>query len=147
MRKFARILMLAGTVLILSACSFLDEVNGSINYVETATTHIEKLSTFAEEAPALMQEAVTNPEVQQELETQLTTLKTDVETFINLGEIPAIADTIHQELVSKNEFLLEEINKVLENGHLALDQLENSQLITTANEITILMDRIKNLER
>ena len=106
MRKFARILMLAGTVLILSACSFLDEVNGSINYVETATTHIEKLSTFAEEAPALMQEAVTNPEVGQELETQLTTLKTDVETFINLGEIPAIADTIHQELVSKNEFLL-----------------------------------------
>ena len=87
--------------------------------METATTHIEKLSTFAEEAPALVQKVVTTPEVQQELETQLTTLKTDVETFINLGEIPAIADTIHQELVSKYEFLLEEINKVLENGHLA----------------------------
>ena len=34
----------------------------------------------------------------------------------------------------------------MENGHLAFDQLENSQLITTANEITSLMDRIKNLE-
>ena len=146
MRKFANIILVAGTVLFLSACSFLDEVNESINYVETATVHIEKLSTFAEDAPALVQEAVTNPEVHQELETQLTTLQQDVETFINLEEIPAIADTIHQELVSKNEVLLEEINKVLDNGHLALDRLESSQLFTTASEITSLMDRIKNLE-
>ena len=72
--------------MLLSACSFINEVNEFINYVETATTHIEKLSTFAEEALAIAQEAVRSPVVQQELETQLTTLKQDVESYINKEE-------------------------------------------------------------
>ena len=48
-------------------------------------------------------------------------------------------------MVDKNEVLLDEINNVVENGHLALDKLQNSQILTTINDITSLINRIKNL--
>ncbi|WP_077211990.1 DUF6376 family protein [Bacillus dakarensis] len=75
----------------------------------------------------------------------MSNLKTDIEEFIALTEIPAVAEEIHRELVAKNEVLLAEINQVLVNGHLALDQLESSQLFTTINEMTGLIQRIENL--
>jgi hypothetical protein len=34
---------------------------------------------------------------------------------------------------------------VLQNGHLALDKLENSQIFNTVNEVTNLLNRIENL--
>jgi PBP1b-binding outer membrane lipoprotein LpoB len=141
-------LRLAALILLtitLSACSFFEEVNTSLDYVNTATEHIQNLTTFAEEAPQLIESALNNPEILQELESQVITLKADIEEFIALNDIPTIAKDIHQELVTRNEQLLQEINKVLENGHLALDKLESSQLFTTINEVTSLMNRIENL--
>ena len=144
MRKL-KILFIAALLLFLNGCSLLGEVNDSIDYVNTATDHIEKINAFAQEAPQLIQEAVTNPEVKQELEAQLLTLKQDIEEFISINDVPSIAETIHQELVNKNKILLDEINQVLENGHLALDKIENSQLISSMNEVTNLLNRINNL--
>jgi len=138
-------LLVVTMLMLLSGCSFLGEVNDSIDYVNEATTHINTLNAFAEEAPQLAQEAITDPEVRQDLETQLVSLKQDIEEFISLNEIPSIAEDIHQELVAKNEILLTEINKVLENGQLAVDKLENSEIFTTVNEVTSLMNQIENL--
>lgn len=131
--------------MLLSGCSFFNEVNDTLDYVGVTTEHIERLNTFAEEAPQLVENALSNPELVTDLESQLSTLKTEIEEFIALSDIPTIAEDIHQELVSKNELLLEEINKVLENGHLALDKLENSQIFTTITDVTSLMNRIENL--
>ena len=144
MRKL-KVLFIAALLLVLNGCSLLGEVNESIDYVNTATDHIEKLNNFSQEAPQLIQNAVTNPEAKQELEAQLLTLKQDIEEFISINDVPSIAKTIHQELVTKNEALLDELNQVLDNGHLALDKLENSQLISTMNEVTNLLNRINNL--
>lgn len=131
--------------MMLSACSFLEEVNTSLDYANTATEHINNLTAFAEEAPQLVENALNNPEILQELETKVLTLKQDIEEFIALQDIPTIAEEIHQELVIQNEQLLQEIQKVLENGHLALDKLKSSQLFTTINEVTNLLNRIENL--
>ncbi len=131
--------------MLLSGCSFLNEVNDTLDYAEVTTEHIERLNTFAEEAPQLVENALSNPELVKELESQLSTLKTEIEEFIALTDIPTVAEDIHQELISKNELLLEEINKVLENGHIAIDKLENSQIFTTINDVTSLMNRIENL--
>ena len=144
MRKL-KVLFIAALLLVLNGCSLLGEVNNSIDYVNTATNHIEKLNNFSQDAPQLIQEAVTNPEVKQELETQLVTLKQDIEEFIAINDVPSIAKTIHQELVNKNEALLDELNQVLVNGHLALDKLQNSQLISKMNDVTDLLNRINNL--
>lgn len=143
--KKLKILFIVAVFMLLSGCSLLGEVNDSIDYVNTTTDHIATLNAFAEEAPQLIQDAITDPQVKQELEAQLVTLKQDIEEFISLSDIPTIAESIHQELVNKNEVLLSEINQVLQNGHLALDKLENSQLITTITDITNLMNRIENL--
>lgn len=131
--------------MILSACSFLGEVNESIDYVNQATDHINKLNTFAQEAPQLIKSAANDLEIQKELETKLGTLKQDIEDFIKINDVPSVAKDIHQELVVKNELLLDEINKVLQNGNLALDKLENSKIFTTVNELTNLLNRIENL--
>lgn len=144
MRKVKIVLIVVG-LMFLSGCSLLTEVNDSIDYVNTATEHVAKLNTFADEAPQLVQAAVNDPEVKQELETKLITLKQDIQEFINTQNIPTVAEDIHQEFVAKNEVLLGEINQALENGNLALDKLENMELFTTINEVTDLLNRLENI--
>ncbi|WP_052947874.1 DUF6376 family protein [Aneurinibacillus tyrosinisolvens] len=143
MRKLMLLFLILSSMM-LSACSLIEGANNSLEYVNQATEHINKLSNFAEQAPQMMKDAALNPEAKQELENQLNGLKKEIEQF-NLISPPSIAKDIHQQLVDKNEVLLQEINKVVENGHLALDKLENSQLVNTINDITGLIDRIKNL--
>ncbi|WP_404330053.1 DUF6376 family protein [Mesobacillus maritimus] len=144
MRKL-KALLVVSLFMLLSGCSFLGEINESIDYVNEATTHINTLNTFAEDAPQLVQEAISDPVAKENLEAQLVSLKQDIEEFISLNEVPAIAENIHQELVDKNELLLTEINKVLEDGQVAVEKLESSQLFQTVNEITDLMNQIENL--
>jgi hypothetical protein len=129
----------------LSACSLLDEVNNSLDYVNEAKSYINSLSDFAEEAPQLIQDAAVDPEVKQDLENQLNTLVEDINEF-NTIEAPAIAEDIHQDLVTKNEVLIDEINTAMENGELALEKLENSEIINTVNDITSLLESIEKLE-
>ncbi|WP_063870746.1 DUF6376 family protein [Paenibacillus sp. Root444D2] len=143
MKKWMLLSLILATMM-LSACSLLEGANNSIDYVNQATQHINILSNFAEQAPQMMKDAALNPETKQELENQLNELKTEIEQF-NLKSVPTIAKDIHQQLVDKNEVLLKEINNVVENGHLALDKLQNSQIFTTINDITGLINRIKNL--
>jgi ABC-type phosphate/phosphonate transport system substrate-binding protein len=143
MKKWMLLLLILSTMM-LSACSLLEGANNSIDYVNQATQHINKLSNFAEQAPQMIKDAALNPETKQELENQLNGLKKEIEQF-NLKSVPSFAKDIHQQLVDKNEVLLQEINKVVENGHLALDKLQNSQILTTINDITGLINRIKNL--
>jgi hypothetical protein len=143
--KKLKVLLVVAVFMFLSGCSFLGEVNESIDYVNEATSHINMLNSFAEDAPQLVQEAMSDPAAKEELETQLVSLKQEIEEFINLNEIPSIAENIHQELVAKNELLLVEVNKVLEDGQIAVDKLENSQLFQTVNEVTDLMNQIENL--
>ncbi|SEN38591.1 hypothetical protein SAMN05192533_11278 [Mesobacillus persicus] len=144
MGKVKMVLIVVG-LMFLSGCSLLTEVNDSIDYVNTATEHVAKLNTFADEAPQLVQAAVTDPEAKQELETKLITLKQDIEEFISTQNIPTVAEDIHQEFVAKNEVLLGEINQALDNGNLALDKLENMELFTTINEVTDLLNRLENI--
>lgn len=143
MRKLLLLFILLSSTM-LSACSLLDRANNSLEYVNQAKEHINKLSTFAEQAPQMMKDAALNPEVKQELENQLNGLKKEIEQF-NLISAPSIAKDIHQQLVDKNKVLLQEINKVVDNGHLALDKLQNSPIFTTMNDITNLINRIQNL--
>ncbi|MGM0902990.1 MAG: DUF6376 family protein [Bacillota bacterium] len=144
MRKL-KALLVVSLFMLLSGCSFLGEINESIDYVNEATTHINTLNTFAEDAPQLVQEAISDPVAKENLEAQLVSLKQDIEEFTSLNEVPTIAENIHQELVDKNELLLTEINKVLEDGQVAVEKLESSQLFQTVNEITDLMNQIENL--
>ncbi|ACT01787.1 DUF6376 family protein [Paenibacillus sp. JDR-2] len=138
------ILLLVVSSMMLSACSLFESANQTVQYVDQTQGHINKLSDFAEQAPQMMQDAATNPETMQQLEDRLVALKEDIEQF-NLLDAPAMAKDLHQQIIEKNQILLQEINDALANGHLALDQLQNSPIIQTITDITSLLNRIENL--
>lgn len=144
MRKWLILIVILSTSLLLGACSLFEQANNSLQYVDQATQHINKLTDFAEQAPQMIKDAATNPETRQQLEDQLVSLKKEIEQF-NLIDAPSLAKDLHQQLIEKNQVLLQEINKVLVNGNLALDQLQNSPIISTISDISSLMNRIQNL--
>ena len=143
MRKLTLLLAFFSAIL-LGGCSLLEGVNDSLEYANAAKDHINNLTNFGEQAPQLIQDAATNPEIKQDLENQLTTLKAEIEEFNNV-EPPTIAEDLHQQLVSKNEAIVDAIDKAMVNGELALDKLENTELLNTINEITNMLNQIEKL--
>lgn len=143
MKKFIS-MILVSTLLTISGCSFLEEANSSLNYVNESTEYINELSTFAEETSSLISDAANNSEVRAELESQLTNLKENIEAY-NEIEVPALAEELHQELTAKNQELEEAVNTVLQNGEVAIDQLQQSEIYQIINQITGLLEQIEQL--
>ncbi len=130
--------------ILLSGCSLLEETNKSLEYVNETTNYLNDLSTFAADAPQLIQDAATNLEAKDNLENQLNSLLAEIESF-NSIEPPVIAEDIHQQLVTKNESLMEQINQVMVNGEVLLDQIENTGIYQTIEEITELQNQLEQL--
>lgn len=144
MKKLSVLFVVIAT-LMLSACGVLDEVNNSLDYANEAQSYIDSLREFGEEAPGLVQEAAADPDARAELESQMNTLTEEIEAFNNL-EAPVIAEDIHQNIVAKNEVLLDEANQIMDNGEVMLEKFENSEILNTVNDVTSLLDKVKNLE-
>jgi PBP1b-binding outer membrane lipoprotein LpoB len=144
MKKTIIIFIVVSTML-LSACSFLNEVNDSVDYVNQATEHIIALTDFANEAPQLLQEAALDEAKLQELEDKQFEVKASIEEFIVTEDIPAVAKDIHQELVAKNEELLAQINQVVVDGHVALNKLQDSEILSTIENVQGLLSRLEKL--
>jgi PBP1b-binding outer membrane lipoprotein LpoB len=145
LKKIFRLFMVTVIALSLAGCSFLEEAAGTVEYANKAAEHIEMLNAFAEDAPGMIEEAAKDSEIRQQLEERLVILKEDIENFIQLQDIPAAAEAIHEELAAKNEVLLAEINLAIDGGNLALDQLESSEMINTINDASALLNRIEGL--
>lgn len=143
MKKFIGMLLVT-LLLALSGCSLLEEANNSLNYVNETTEYINELSTFAEDTTSLVNEAANNTEVKAELESKLTSLQEEIQAYNGI-EVPALAEDIHQELKAKNQQLEEAVNQVLQNGEVAVEQLKQSELYRTIDDITALLDQVKQL--
>ncbi|WP_404451521.1 DUF6376 family protein [Virgibacillus necropolis] len=131
-------------LLALSGCSLLDEANNSLNYVNESTEYINELTKFAEDTSSLVNEAANNSEAKAELESRLKSLQENIQEYNGI-EVPALAEDIHQELKAKNQQLEDAVNKALQNGEIAVDQLRQSELYQTINDITGLLDQIEQL--
>lgn len=143
MKKVMLIVVLLSAFM-LSACSLSEEVNHSLEYAKEVKEQLDMLNNFAEEAPQMFKDAALSPESMKELETQLNDLKTNISDF-NKTEVPAIAESIHEQLVTKNQTLLDEINALVDNGNIVLDHIENTQILKTINDVISLLNRIENL--
>ncbi|MEK3889210.1 DUF6376 family protein [Bacillus sp. FSL K6-3431] len=135
------------SMLILSGCSLLGEVNNSLDYVNEVTDYINTAKSFANEVPPLAQDAVTDTEARENLENELQAMKEEIQTF-NEMEPPSIAADIHENIVSSNKKLEEGIDLYLtniENGTFDPEFLENSEIMKTISEITDLMNQIEDL--
>jgi len=137
--------VLASSLIALSGCSILEEVNGSLTYATESTEYINELQTFGQEASSLVQDAATNPEAKAELEEQIIALEANIKEF-NEVEAPSIAADLDASIEERNEQLLDAINTAMENGELSLERLQNTEIFTTINEMTELMNQIEQLE-
>ncbi|SDD14998.1 hypothetical protein SAMN02799630_02245 [Paenibacillus sp. UNCCL117] len=142
---------LIGLILIcglLSGCSLWKEVNTSLDYVNEATTYVERIKTFSEQVPAMAREAATDPAVRQNLLSEIEALKTAIVQFNGI-EAPAFARDVHKQLVGYNETLLKEVNIFFEgiknNTGIDLSKLADSPLMQTMNQITETLTRIQQL--
>ncbi|MFJ7678962.1 DUF6376 family protein [Peribacillus sp. NPDC097206] len=142
-----KILMLCTSLILLTGCSLLGEVNSSLDYADTATSYVGTVKEFANEVPALSKDAVTDKEAMKTLENELQTMKTEIEEF-NETEPPQIADGIHDKIVSSNQQLQDGIDlylKNMEDGTLNPAVLEDSEIMKTIDNITSLTNQIEKL--
>ncbi|MGE7661169.1 DUF6376 family protein [Peribacillus sp. NPDC097197] len=142
-----KILMLCTSLILLTGCSLLGEVNSSLDYADTATGYVGTVKEFANEVPALSKDAVTDKEAMKTLENELQTMKTEIEEF-NETEPPQIADGIHDKIVSSNQQLQDGIDlylKNMEDGTLDPAVLEDSEIMKTIDNITSLTNQIEKL--
>lgn len=131
----------------LSGCSLLGEVNDSLEYANATTEYMNTAQDFANEVPELANNAVASEEARQQLEEELTLMKEEINEFNNI-EAPAVAEDLHAQIVSTNEKLEEGIDLYLiniENGQLDPTILENSEILTTVNEVSSLVEQIEKL--
>lgn len=135
------------TVIGLSGCSFLEDVNGTIDYVNQATDYVNEATEFANEVPAMAERAITDTAALAELETRLLEMKQEIETFNEL-EAPGLAEDLHQQVMEHNDKALEGINVFLtniENGKLDPALLENTEVFTTLQELADISEQIQQL--
>lgn len=140
-------LFAAGFLLLLSGCSLLDDAKNTLTYVNEATEYLDKATAFANDAPALAQEAVGNQQAAQELTIMLQDMKQQINDF-NALQAPDMAAELHQQIVDQNNKLADGIDlylNSLKNGLLDPSVLENTELFQTVQEITGIVDQIKEL--
>lgn len=134
-------------MILLSGCSLLGEVNTTLEYANTTTEYMDSAQNFANQVTELANEAVTDEGARQQLEEELTTMKATIKEF-NQTDVPAIAEDIHNQIVSTNTKLEDGIDLYLaniENGKLDPAVLQDSEIITTINEISNLKNQIEKL--
>lgn len=143
MRKLLIVVAIFASVF-LNGCSLLNEVNNSLDYVSRATEHVNTWNDFGQEAQQLIQDAATNTEAKAELETKLNAMLEEINEFTNIDP-PALAEGIHQQIAEKNEAIKVAIQNAMTNGELSLEKLKDSQMFTLINEVTVLIDKVKDL--
>ena len=130
-----------------SGCSLLNDVNTTITYIDEATGYFTKATDFANEVKPLAQQAVEDVQAAEELETRLQDMKQDIETFNEL-QAPGLAADLHQQIVEKNNAILDGIDLYLNNivdGKLDPAILENTELFQTVQDISSIIEQIKSL--
>jgi hypothetical protein len=137
----------AAIVLLLSGCSLLNDAKDTLTYVNHAKDYLDKATAFANDAPTIAQQAVSNEQKAAELKTMLQEMKQEINTF-NKIQAPEIAVDLHQQLIDQNNKIAAGIDLYLQNmksGLLDPSVLKNSELFQSVQEISGILDQIKQL--
>jgi hypothetical protein len=132
---------------LLGGCSLLNDAKDTLTYINEATDYLSKATAFANEAPSLAQQAISDTQAAKELETMLQDMKQEIETFNGL-EAPELATDLHQQLVNQNNVIAQGIDVYLSNfkdGKLDPAVLENTEIFQTVQELSNIIDQIKQL--
>ncbi|MCM3399272.1 DUF6376 family protein [Oceanobacillus profundus] len=141
MKKLIMLLLIST---VLSGCSFIEETNNTLDYATEATEYLNELSSFTEEVPGLVDQAVSDPAVQEDLKSHFIALEESIADF-NAIDVPELAEGLHQNFTEKNQQLLDITSNVIQNGEVAVEKLEESELFQTIETITELQNQIEDL--
>lgn len=141
------VIIFTTTILFLGGCSFLEDVNNTLNYVDEVREFGNEANDFADQAPALAKEAINDEQALNEFENRLDEMKNDIKEFNEL-EAPEVGAELHQKIVDRNEQALDTIDQFLtniEDGDLDPSMVENTEAFQTLAEINNIIDQIKKL--
>jgi hypothetical protein len=131
----------------LGGCSFLNDAQDTISYINEATDYLAAATDFANEAPALAQQAISDIQAAEDLQTTLQQMQESVEAFSEI-QAPDIAAELHQQIIEQNSIIVAEIETLLNNykdGLLDPAILENTELFQSVQDITSIIDQIQQL--
>lgn len=134
-------------LMLVGGCSFLNDAQDTISYINEATDYLSAATDFANEAPALAQQAISDIQAAEDLQNMLQQMQKNVEAFSNI-QAPDIAADLHQQIVEQNNVIVTEIETYLnnfKNGLLDPAILENTELFQSVQDITSIIDQIQQL--
>ncbi|NGP46599.1 hypothetical protein G4V62_17215 [Bacillaceae bacterium SIJ1] len=147
MIKKVSVISLIFVAMLLSGCGLLDEVNQGIGYSEEAMTYIEDVQQFTQEAPAMLEEAANDPETKAQLDEYVQQFLNEMESFQNI-EPPGFAEDIHAQISSFSadaEASLQQLQGKLSDANMSVDELRNSELFQSLDQLRELQNTIENL--
>ncbi|WP_272035797.1 DUF6376 family protein [Paenibacillus sp. JJ-100] len=140
--------IIGSSMLILSACSIVEQANQSLNYVSGATDYIEQISRAGTELQQLAADAVNNPDVTGQVQEKIDLIQAEAAEFAEMNA-PAIGESIHENLVSYNNQLTEVINQfetsIAEQG-ITAENWEQTGIPELINNINSLKDPLSGLQ-
>lgn len=138
---------IAASILVISACSVVEQANESLNYVSGATDYIEQISSAGAELQQLATDAANNPQITEQIQTKIDQIQAEASEFSQLTA-PAIGESIHENLVSYNNQLTEIVGQfettIAEQGFTA-ENWEKTGIPDLINNINSLKDPLSGL--
>ncbi|MCI3918669.1 DUF6376 family protein [Paenibacillus sp. TRM 82003] len=147
MKGRGKLVIALALALTLTGCSLLEQVNSSLNYATEATQFVNDANRFAEQVPALAEQALTDPQTIENLKGELERMRDEIVAF-NALEAPQIAEDVHQRIVAYNEAAMKEIDVYLQQINenvINLEELANAPMLETLRSLTGLLNEIQQL--
>ncbi|MDQ0268137.1 DUF6376 family protein [Cytobacillus purgationiresistens] len=144
-----RLLLLIPFFILLTtaACSPIEDTKDTLIYINGVEDYMNELSRFTEEFPSMAEEALSESQAAQELETRVQQVQEDIETFNQLDS-PVIMEELHDELLKQNENMqqgLESLEIELEKGTLNIEFIEDSEILKSIQGIEGIYEQIEKL--
>lgn len=131
----------------LTGCKIVDEVNTSLQYATDAAAFLNEAQRFAQEVPALAEQAIADPATIEALRREFASMRDAAAEFRALNA-PAIAEELHKQLVKYSEQIsaqLEEYIRQIDEKVIDLEALANAPMLETIRNMTELMSQIEQL--
>jgi Family of unknown function (DUF6376) len=141
------IVLSASMLFFLGGCSFLNDAQDTISYINEATDYLTTATDFASDAPALAQQAISDIQAAEDLQNMLQQMQDSAQAFSEI-QAPDIAAELHQQIIEQNSVITAEIETLLNNykdGLLDPAILENTELFQSVQDITSIIDQIQQL--
>nr|WP_154984143.1 DUF6376 family protein [Paenibacillus xylanexedens] len=138
----------ASSMLMLSACSIVEQANQSLSYVSGATDYINQVSSAGTELQQLATNAINNPDVTGQIQEKIDLIQAEAAEFSEMSA-PAIGENIHENLVSYNNQLTEVMNQfetsIAEQG-ITAENWEKTGIPELINNINSLKEPLSGLQ-